>query len=651
MRESLDPTHLQPVSDAMLAGELDSSRSAFAALSADYERLKEMADNAPVLLAYCDCDHRYRYVNAAYSIRYGAEPAELVGKSVAELLGPELWGRIAAYREKVLTGQPVEYEVAVERSPGTIQHMRCALNPTHDADGRVVGYVAAITDVTADKRVAEVRDLLAAIVDSSEDAIISRTLDGRITSWNEAAERLFGYTASEIVGKTLLPSELYEEEAVILERLRNGERISRYETVRYAKDGRCINVSLSAAPMRDHNGQIVGAAKVARDITESKQAEAALRRSEEALRESDRRKDEFLSVLAHELRNPLAPLANALEVIRRSASKDPDLQRLRDMMDRQLNQLVRIVDDLLDVSRISRGRLELRRERLSLAVAVQSALESCQSLFYTRGQEITLDLASEPLHVDGDFARLAQVFVNLLSNSAKYTERGGHIRVSLERHGEQAVVKVRDNGIGIPRESLATVFDMFSQIQSHKPLAEGGLGIGLALVRSLVQMHGGSVEADSDGPGTGSVFTVRLPIVTAGPVDDIAALASNPETGPERRRRILVADDNTDAAKSLAMLLQMQGHETCTAADGRQAVELAASFQPEIIFMDLGMPRVDGLEATRQIRAQPWGRSILIVALTGWGQQHDRHRTRQVGMDIHLVKPISMDGIAAVLAR
>jgi PAS domain S-box-containing protein len=497
-----------------------------------------------------------------------------------------------------------------------------------------------------------VRDLLAAIVDSSDDAIVSKTLDGRVTSWNAGATRLFGYTAEEIIGQTYLPSDLQEEETEILRRLRNGERIARYETVRYSKSGRRINVSLSAAPLRDHLGRIIGAAKVARDITESKEAEAALKRSEEALRESDRRKDEFLSVLAHELRNPLAPLSNALELIRRFAAQDPELQRTRDMMERQLTQLVRIVDDLLDVSRISRGRLELRRAPVSLALAVESALESCQSLFYTRGHEIALDIAAEPLLVDGDFARLAQVFVNLFSNSAKYTDRGGRIRVSLERQGDQAVVTVRDSGVGIPRESLGSVFDMFSQIQSHKPLAEGGLGIGLALVRSLVQMHGGSVDADSEGPGTGSVFTVRLPLIKMASAREPGVQQTPaPEAGMERKRRILVADDNTDAASSLAMLLQMQGHETCTATDGQQAVELAATFQPDIIFMDVGMPRVDGLEATRQIRAQPWGKSMLIVALTGWGQQSDRRQTKQVGMDLHLVKPINLEGIAAVLAH
>ena len=499
-----------------------------AAQAAEFERLKLIADNAPVLLAYCDREHRYRYVNAAYSVRFGLKPEELIGKSVAELLGPELWERIQPYRDHVLTGDPVEYEVTVEREPGVLQYMRCALNPARDSAGDVVGYVLAINDITAHK---------------------------------------------------------------------------------------------------------------------------ALKRSEEALRESDRHKDEFLSVLAHELRNPLAPLTNALELLRRAATRDPELQRTRDMMERQLNQLVRIVDDLLDVSRISRGRLELRKAPMPLALAVESALESCHSLFCSRGHEITLNIAPETLLVEGDFARLAQVFVNLLSNSAKYTDRGGSIRVSLHRDGDNALVAVRDSGIGIPAEALASVFDMFSQIQSHKRLAAGGLGIGLALVRSLVQMHGGSVEAHSEGPGTGSVFTVRLPLIKEVAAENLAQSVQGSEFLTHRKRRILVADDNVDAAATLALLLQMQGHETRTATDGRQAVELASAFRPDIIFMDVGMPRVDGLEATRQIRAEPWGKSVFIVALTGWGQPADRQQTQLVGMNLHLVKPINLEGIAAVLSH
>jgi CheY-like chemotaxis protein len=370
------------------------------------------------------------------------------------------------------------------------------------------------------------------------------------------------------------------------------------------------------------------------------------------LRDAAQRKDEFLAILAHELRNPLAPLVNALELLRAAADGNPALQRTREMMERQLTQLVRLVDDLLDVSRISRGRFELRRAPVSLSSALKSALESCQGLINEHGHALSVDLPADPLWVDGDFARLAQVFANLLSNSAKYTEPGGRIELTATHEGGEAVVTVRDTGIGIPPESLDIVFEMFSQVQTHKLHGAGGLGIGLALVRNLVELHGGRVTAQSAGPGKGSCFTVRLPLIQAQtlssserPKHAVADLTLG------HKRRILIADDNVDAASSLALLLEAHGHEACTAIDGRQAVELAETFHPDIIFMDVGMPCVDGLEATRQIRAQPWGLSILIVALTGWGQQNDRYQTKAAGMDLHLVKPINLESIADVIGR
>jgi two-component system, chemotaxis family, CheB/CheR fusion protein len=635
-----------------LSVELARSRETVSTLHAECERLKLIIENAPVLLAYLDTEHRYRFVNSAYSLRYGGKPEAVLGQPAAAILGEKVWAEIEPYRERVLTGETLEYEVDVERVPGRPQRMHCALNPARNAEGRVVGYVIAVTDVTDRKRVAEARDLLAAIVESSDDAIISMTLAGRVTSWNAGATRLFGYTADEMIGHTTLRLDPPEEEHLILRKINSGESVRRYETVRFAKDGRQLDVSLSAARMRDDTGRIVGIAKVARDITEAKQAEAAIKRSQEALHEADRRKDEFLALLAHELRNPLAPLVNALELLRPAAAADPALERLRNMMERQLTQLERLVDDLLDVSRISRGRFELRRTPVALALAVETAVESCQSLIAARVHTLSVDIPTEPLVVEGDFARLAQVFANLLSNSAKYTEPGGRIDVTVRKSGSDAVMTVSDTGIGIPRESLDVVFDMFSQVQAHKQHAGGGLGIGLALVRSLVEMHHGSVKAQSDGPSRGSAFTVRLPLLqTPTGAKPNPSQRGTLECTTQRARRVLIADDNADAAASLASILQLQGHETCIAANGHQAVELAATYRPEIIFMDVGMPLLDGLEATRQIRAQPWGKSMLIVALTGWGQQNDRRRTLEVGMNMHLVKPIDLKEINAVLAH
>jgi PAS domain S-box-containing protein len=620
-------------------------------LRAECERLRLIMDNAPVLLAYVDSGHRYRYVNAAYSRRFGGS-AEVLGQTVESLLGEKLWNEIKPYRERVLNGEHLEYEVDVQRPGGERQRMHCVLNPARNASGQIDGYVLAITDVSDRQRVAEARDLLAAIVDSSDDAIVSMTLDGRVTSWNPGATQLFGYTATEMLGHPALCLSPPPEEHSILDRISKGERIRHHETVRFAKDGSRLDISLSAAPMRDHTGRVVGVAQVARDITETKQTEAAIKRSQEALRDADRRKDEFLALLAHELRNPLAPLVNAVELLRPAATNDASLRRIRDMMARQLTQLQRLVDDLLDVSRISRGCIELRHAPVPLARALEAAVETCQSLINQRRHTLTIDVPSDPILVEGDFARLAQVFANLISNSVKYTEPGGRIDVTIRREDAQAVVTVTDTGIGIPVESVDTVFDMFSQVEAHRLHAGGGLGIGLALVRSLVEMHSGSVEVQSEGPGTGSTFTVRLPLLRSlVPVQQAGAQESGGDSAEQQTRRILIADDNVDAAASLALLLQMQGHETRTANNGRQAVELAAAFHPDIIFMDLGMPQLDGLEATRQIRAEPWGKAMVIVALTGWGQESNRRQTREVGMDLHLVKPINLEGIAAVLAH
>src|SRR6185437_15183277 len=422
-----------------LSDELSQCREAIRALETECARLKLIVENAPLLLAYLDTGHRYRFVSGAYSSRFADKVEEVLGQSVATVLGEELWAEIKPYRERALRGETVDYEVDVERIPGTGQRMHCALHPARDADGRVIGYVAAITDVTDRKRLAEARDFLAAIVESSDDAIISMTPDGRVTSWNAGATRLFGYTADEMIGQTAARLSPSCEVQTILDRINRGETVRQHETAWLTKQGRHLDISLSAAAMHDHSGRIVGITQVVRDISEAKQAEAVIQRSQDALREADRRKDEFLALLAHELRNPLAPLVNSVELLRPAAAADPTLQRIRDMMERQLRQLARLVNDLLDISRISRGHFELQRAPMPLQLAIEAAVEACQSQIAARGHTLALDICAEPLVVLGDFARLAQVFANLLSNSAKYTQPGGRIEVTLHRDGTDAV--------------------------------------------------------------------------------------------------------------------------------------------------------------------------------------------------------------------
>jgi PAS domain S-box-containing protein len=518
--------------------------------------------------------------------------------------------------------------------------------PMRDENGLTIGAVLVFRDVSARKRAEETRAFLAAIVASSDDAIVSKTLDGIIRSWNAGAERVFGYTAEEAIGRPItliIPAELHDEEKDILARLRRGERIDHFETERVTKDGRRINISLTVSPVRDSTGRIIGASKVARDVTDRKRAEAALR-------EADRRKDDFIALLAHELRNPLAPLRNGLQIMRR-ATGDPNLlTQTRDMMERQLAHMVRLIDDLLDVSRINRNKMELRRCRVLLGDVLSSAIETARPLIEAAGHEFTVSLPPQPVYLDADLTRLAQVFGNLLTNSAKYTERGGRIRLAAERCGSEVVVTVTDNGMGIPPEALPAVFDMFSQVGRSIERVTGGLGIGLALVKGLVEMHGGTVTADSAGLEKGSTFTVRLPVLESRP----EAAEDTPELAPRGQgpaRRVLVVDDSRDSATSMALLLRLLGNEVRTAHDGLEAVDAAEAFRPQLILMDVGMPRLNGYEAARRIRDQPWGKAISIVALTGWGQESDRQRSREAGCDSHLVKPVHLADLEGLMAR
>ena len=381
------------------------------------------------------------------------------------------------------------------------------------------------------------------------------------------------------------------------------------------------------------------------DVSAQKRTEATLRESQASLLDADRRKDEFLATLAHELRNPLAPIGNGLEVIR-MAGVDGAVERARSMMGRQLVHLVRLVDDLVDVSRVTSGKLALRRERLELRSVIDAAVETSRPVIDQAGHDLVVLVPDEPLFVDGDHIRLSQVVSNLLNNSAKYTHRGGHIRLTVGHEGETAVVTVKDDGIGIPATMLGSVFEMFIQVDRTLEKTTGGLGIGLSLGKRLVEMHGGTIEALSDGEGRGSEFVVRLPSVASA---SNAAPRRN-EVVTSSPRRILVVDDNADAADLLGELLEMMGNEVRTAYDGEAGVQAAGEFHPEVVFCDIGMPKVNGYEAARRIREQPWGRSTVMVALTGWGQEDDRKKSADAGFDFHLVKPVAPAAVVKLLA-
>jgi len=383
------------------------------------------------------------------------------------------------------------------------------------------------------------------------------------------------------------------------------------------------------------------------------QGEVTVRsRAEDALRHADRHKDEFLAMLAHELRNPLAPIRNAVHLMRMKALQDPQMCLARDVIERQLSQLTRLVDDLLDVSRITRGKINLTRQPLKVSELIARAVETVEPIIQGRSQVLTVELPEQPPVVDGDCMRLTQAIANVLGNAAKYTDAGGSIVLQVCARARDVEIRVRDTGIRIPAEVLPKIFDLFTQLDQRMERPQSGLGIGLALVRRLVEMHGGSVSAHSEGAGRGSEFVICLPLMTPAVLPAVGdQLTAEYQAARPQHRRILVADDNLDALESLAALLALNGHEVHRAQDGAAALQAAMRHRPEVIFLDIGMPQMDGYEVARRIRAHEWGKEMLLIAVTGWGQESDRQRSFAAGFDFHLVKPVDLEKLNQLLSK
>jgi PAS domain S-box-containing protein len=692
--------------------------------------------------------------------------------------------------------------------------------PIRGEDGTVAGVVLVFRDVTEVRKAIEARLHLAAIVESSEDAIISKNLEGIIISWNEAARRLYGYTPEEIIGKPLsilVPPDHPDELPDLLDRIKQGERIDHLETVRLRKDGSRVEVSLTISPIKNAEGKIIGASKIARDISARKRNEASLRfladaskllselldvkstlqkvaglavphyadwcavdmleadnslqrvavahvnpakvelahelhrrfppnpdtsvgvwnvlrtgRSEllseipesllvetvqdqellrilselglksymgvpltvrgktigvitfiaaesgrlyepadlqlaeelarraaiavenarlySGLKEADHRKDEFLAMLAHELRNPLAPIRNALELMKMPGVNHDAVEQARQMIERQVQHLVRLVDDLLDVSRIMRGRIELRKEPIELATLIAQVIETAQPILDAQGQELIVSVPPERLQLDADPVRLAQVIGNLLHNAAKYSQQAGRVWLSVEPQGKGAVIHVRDEGAGIHPDLLPHIFDLFVQEDRSLERSQGGLGIGLTIVRKLVEMHGGTITAHSEGPGKGSEFVLRLPGLRA--ATEQGPAKASPEPAPAAAsRRVLVVDDNVDAAESMAMLLRLWGHHVQLAHNGPEALQAVKTYQPEVVLLDIGLPGMNGYDVAQQLRQQPELQNAVLIAVTGYGQDEDRRRSRGAGFDHHLTKPVDPESLQSLLAR
>jgi signal transduction histidine kinase len=478
------------------------------------------------------------------------------------------------------------------------------------------------------------------LITRNADGIIIVDNKGIVRFVNPAAEALFNHRAANLLG-SLFGFPLVAGETTELDVLRAGGEAA---------------VAEMRVVETEWEGQPAFLASL-RDITDRKRAEEARAHliREQAARaqaeEASRLKDEFLAMLAHELRNPLAPIRNAVQLLRKLAPAEPQYQRAKDVIDRQVQHLARLVDDLLDTARITQGKITLRKERLKLVDIIERALEASRIFIDSRNHELYLTLPEEPLWLEGDPVRLVQIITNLLNNAAKYTERGGHIWLTVEAAGTEAVLRVRDNGVGIPANLLPRVFDLFSQAERSLDRSTAGLGIGLALVRTLVELHGGRVEACSDGAGQGSEFIVCLPALAEAPLEaECPSGATVKSTAtPRARYRVLVVDDNVDSAGCLALLLKLSGHDVQMAHDGPTALDLARMFHPQIVLLDIGLPQINGYEVARRLREWPEIQKSVLIALTGYGRAEDQQLSKEAGFDYHLVKPADPDALEALI--
>lgn len=536
----------------------------------------------------------------------------------------------------------------IERPPPDDARVTALVNidPLRDSSGRVLGALIVFRELAAeydDERALREADRRFRTMADNSPVLIWQTDAHGVTFVNRHYLSFFGQPFEALAGmgwaKLLHPEDMgylsaYRAAFSRRERCDYHARFRRH-------DGEYRWLHNVGTPHCDPHGVFVGFIGCSFDVSDSKQAA-------DELRESDRKKDAFLATLAHELRNPLAPIRNGLQIMKQ-ACDEAAIARVRDMMERQVVHMARLIADLMDLSRIKRGKILLQRGRVDLADAVRDAIEAARPLLEERGHELQLDLPPRPLWLHADRARLAQVFGNILDNAVRYTAMGGRVALAIAQRGGEALVSIEDNGIGIPAQLLDGVFEMFSQIDSSLEKGEGGLGIGLYLVKRLVQLHGGTIAAESHGPGRGSRFVVRLPLAavrTGGPMQR----AAQDTPAPALRRRILVVDDNRDAADSLATWLEMTGNDTLAVYDGFQALEIGAVFKPDVLLLDVGMPRLNGFDTCRRIRRKSWGGDCVIVACTGWGQEHDRLLSKAAGFDFHRVKPVDPTELQALLA-
>ena len=647
---------------SLLSEHLHKARRRLAAneeeLSHRLQELQAILESTSAVVYLMDCEDRFIHINRRWQQVFGLVNEQVAGRSIYEFFPAAVADQLRDNNKKVLGGgAPVEFEEIIPHQDGPHTYITVKV-PIFDPSGAPYAICGVSTDITERKRTEREKEqalaTLRSLIHSAPVGIALLGDDLRFDLINEPLAEMNGIPADAHLGRSVgevVPGVLEAVEPLFRQVLETGQSVKDMLVEGETPKAPGVHRTWleSWFPVTDSmGGKPSGVGVVVQEVTDRVRAERQLRESQEALKEADRKKDEFLATLAHELRNPLAPLRNSLELVRLAGGR-VEAQTLT-RMDRQLNQLVRLIDDLLDVSRIASGKLELRKERIELAAVVEAAVETSrpviEGLRHTLTVEVPLGIV-----VDADRIRLAQVFSNLLSNAAKYTQPGGEIRLIASQRDGEAVVRVEDSGVGIPADMLTGVFELFAQVDRSLERSQGGLGIGLTLATRLSEMHGGNIQAESHGEGRGSTFTVRLPAVGALP-----ASSSNPGEAAEKggaaaRRRVLVADDNEDSALSLAELLELKGNDVQTASNGLEAVERAEVFRPDVIVLDIGMPMLNGYDVARKIREKPWGGDVRLIALTGWGQEEDKRRARESGFDHHLVKPVDVGALETLLNR
>jgi PAS domain S-box-containing protein len=587
--------------------------------------------------------------------------ADLLLRPLPSLLGQPIHGFVTPDGRPVLEAllrdslaADTQGKVTMQRADGAPVSAHLGVRALREG---ALGLCLMVTDLTEQRHYQELQRTQEAL-HASEERLDLAQRSGRIGSfewnirtgavnWSTTKEELYGLPAGGFGGRyedwkqAVHPDDRDRAEADRRRAVAEGTDLdTEFRIVR--PDGATRWIASKGKVFYAGDGEPLRMLGVSLDVTERK-------RTEKELRDADRQKDEFLATLAHELRNPLAPMLHAMQILKAKGPLPPELEWARGVLERQAQVMTRLLEDLLDVSRISRNQLELRQERVELAAVLEVALETSRPVIEAGSHELTVTLPPEPIRLHADPLRLAQVFANLLNNAAKYTQEGGRIRLIAERQGSDVIVSVKDSGIGIAAEMLARIFEMFSQAKPALVRSQGGLGIGLSLAKGLVELHAGSIEAHSVGPGRGSEFVVRLPVAAEAPARE-PAQTSDDEPKPTTKYRILIVDDNQDSVDSLAMLLKIMGNEVATAYDGEQAVEAAEAIRPDVVLLDIGMPKLNGYDACRRIREQPWGEGMFLIALTGWGQEEDRRRTEEAGFNRHMVKPVDADVLMKLLA-